>query len=293
VDRIRASLRTTIEGVDWLDDETRAQARGKLDAMTAKVGFPENWFQSELPDAPPGNSYARLALSVARLAFKRAAPRLFEPVDRNEWITSPATTNAFYNPTMNDITLPVAILADPFFSADWTDSTNYGALGSVIGHEMTHGFDDQGRHFDATGKLANWWSEATDAEFRHRAECLVDEFGSFEPLRGQRVDGDLTLGENIADLGGLKLAYEAFVASGERDSPIASFDADQAFFVSYAQVRCENESPELLARDLASDTHSPAEYRVNGVVRNLPAFARAFSCRKGAELAPTDRCEVW
>jgi putative endopeptidase len=293
VDRIRASLRTTIEAVDWLDDDTRAQALGKLDAMNTKVGLPEKWDASNEPEAQAGMSYARLTLDAARLAYARAARRLLEAVDRNEWVASPATVNAFYNPTTNDITLPVAILADPFFSASWTDSTNSGALGSLIGHEMTHGFDDQGRHFDATGKLVKWWSETTDAEFRHRAECLVDEFGSFEPLPGRHIDGELTLGENIADLGGLKLAYEAFTASGERDSPVASFDADQAFFVSYAQLWCANESPELLTVDLGLDPHSPPEYRVNGVVKNLPAFARAFSCRKGAELAPADRCEVW
>jgi predicted metalloendopeptidase len=293
VDRIRTSLRTTIESADWLDDETRMRALDKLDAMNAKVGFPDKWDLSDEPDVRSGGSYARMTLTATRLAFARAVDRLFQPVDRSAWLTSPATNNAFYNPTTNDITLPVAILGDPFFSADWTVSTNYGTLGSLIGHEMTHGFDDQGRHFDALGKLTDWWSGATDGEFRRRAQCLVEEFGPFSPLPDRHVDGSLTLGENIADLGGLKLSYEAFVASGERDSPVKSFTADQAFVVSYAQLWCENPSPELLAQQLATDTHAPGTYRVNGVVRNLPEFARAFDCRKGMELAPTDRCEIW
>ena len=187
----------------------------------------------------------------------------------------------------------MAILEDPFFSNDWASSSNYGVLGAVIGHEMTHGFDDQGRLFDGVGKLGKYWSDAANAEFKQRSDCLVAQFSAYEPAPDRYIDGAATLGENIADLGGLKLSHTAFESAEKDSSPSPRFDREQAFFVSYAQGWCAAQSPEALAHQLSTDVHSRAQYRVNGVVQNLPEFATAFHCKAGAKLAPKARCSVW
>jgi putative endopeptidase len=293
VDAVREALRTDLQSLGWLDDATRQQATDKLDAMIAKVGYPEGWVTRAEPPILANDSFLEDRFAAARFLSDQAARDLSLPVDRSEWAVTPDTTNAFYSPLRNDITLPVAILEDPFFSVDWPASSKYGAIGAVIGHEMTHGFDDDGRRFDGSGKLANFWTDAVDAQFRDRAACLVDQFGAYAPAPGVHIDGSVTLGENIADLGGLKLAHAAFGAAPKQDSPSASFDPDQAFFVSYAQIWCESESTEALEQQLVTDPHAPAQYRVNGVVRNVPEFAKAFHCPKNAELSPPDRCDIW
>jgi len=185
-------------------------------------------------------------------------------------------------------------LQDPFYRRDRPLSFDLGALGSVIGHELTHGFDDEGRHYDGTGKLDQWWTEAANAEFERRTQCLVDQYSSYEAAPGATVDGLLTLGENVADLGGLKLALAVFESdpANARDAK-GGPSSQQQFFLSYAQLHCSNFSPEALALQVASDPHSPDAFRVNGVVRNLPEFERAFACSSGAAMAPVERCEVW
>jgi predicted metalloendopeptidase len=293
VDNLRHELQTDLETVSWFDDVSRQAALSKLVALLAKVGFPDDWALPPEPTTESGASYAKAYFDAQRFDSQLDAQKLTLPVDRSEWEVTPDTTNAFYSPDHNDITIPVAILEDPFFSGDWGASSNYGVLGAVVGHELTHGFDDQGRLFDGQGKLGNTWSDAVVAEFQDRASCLVDQFDAYEPVPGTHIDGMATLGENLADLGGVKLSHAAWKRTKDTSSPSDLFDAEQAFFVSYAQIWCSAESPEALEKSLQSDVHSPAKYRVDGVLRNVPEFAEAFHCSRSAELAPADRCSVW
>jgi endothelin-converting enzyme/putative endopeptidase len=292
-DGIRRALHDDIEGVSWLDDDTRSRALQKLDAMLAKIGYQEPWDLRGEPSVAEGTSYAKAVADAWHRYHDLTSQRLSDPVDRSEWTLSPDVTNAEYSPAENAITVPVAIFESPFFSVNWASAASYGAIGAVIGHEMTHGFDDEGRHYDATGALTNWWTDGVDTEFRNRAACLVDQFGAYEPLPDVHIDGQLTLGENIADLGGLKLAYAAFEKAATRTSPSSRFSPEQAFFVSYAQLWCSNDSDGVVKQELATDPHSPPKFRVNGVVQNIPQFAKAFQCKGGAPLAPRDRCAVW
>jgi putative endopeptidase len=292
-DGIHRALHDDIEGLSWLDDDTRSRALQKLDAMLAKIGYREPWDLRGEPIVADRSSYAEARAEVWRHYHGLTSERLSAPVDRAEWSLSPDVTDAEYSPSENAITIPVAIFESPFYSVKWATAASYGALGAVIGHEMTHGFDDEGRHYDANGALTNWWTDGVDTEFRSRAACLVDQYDGYEPLPGVHVDGQLTLGENIADLGGLKLAHAAFEKLATRSSPSAKFDPEQAFFVSYAQLWCENQSDGVLRQQLATDPHSPSKLRVNGVVRNTPEFAEAFECMRGTPLAPEDRCGLW
>lgn len=293
VTRIRAALAADLGDLSWLDDDSRAVALAKLDALIQKIGYPDGWMGRPEPVVSPSGSFLQDYMGARHDRIEDAVQQFSTPVDRNEWTATPDTTNAFYDPLRNSITIPVAILEDPFFSRDWASSSNYGVLGQVIGHELTHGFDDQGRLFDGTGKLGKYWSDSADAEFQQRESCLVDQFNAYEPAPGLHVDGNATLGENIADLGGLKLAHLALQKVAEDRSPSLKFDREQAFFVAYAQSWCAAESPEALASQLATDVHSPARYRVNGVLQNLPEFASAFQCSRGAKMAPKNRCSVW
>ena len=233
-----------------------------------------------------------LHLSLIRVYRARDAKRVGTTVERSDFPLSPDIANAAYRPQSNDITIALPILQTPFYSEDRPAAFDYGGLGAVVGHELTHAFDDEGRHFDGNGALTDWWSTNAAAEFQQRAKCLVDQYGAYEPVPGAHVNGALTLGENIADLGGMRLAYAAFEAlPGHRGS--GQYSAEQAFFLAQAQTHCSSYSPELQLRLLQSDPHSPDALRVNGVVRNLPEFAEAFSCSAGATLAPEDRCQVW
>lgn len=306
VSRIRSAMRAELSNVPWIDGDTRAQAVAKIDDLLTKVAYPDEWptyaglraWPNTLGYHPafsdPLSSYLDLVDTAQRYYRNLALGQLQMPVDRTVFAASPDTTNAFYNPSRNDITIPVAILDQPFFDLTNSPVLNFGALGSVIGHEITHGFDNYGRHFDGAGRLTDWWTPSVEAEFGTRAQCLVDQYNAYEAVPGTHIDGALTLTENIADLGGLKLAYAAHQATGG-DNLTTGFDADQQFFLSYAQLHCANLSPEYLGLSLLVDPHSPEKYRVNGAVRNVPAFAAAFHCAEGAPLAPpaAERCEVW
>lgn len=291
VTQIRGALSDSFARATWLDDETRARAQEKLTQMLANVAYPDNWPAAPTPPIDGTEAFLTQVVAFDTEQATRNGLLVGKPASREGFGLSPDTTNAEYSPGQNSITIPVAILQDPFYRSDRPLTFNLGALGSVIGHELTHGFDDEGRHYDGTGKLDDWWSEASSSEFERRTQCLADQYSSYEAAPGAPVDGALTLGENVADLGGLKLALAVF----ERN-PSASkggFSPEQQLFLSYAQLHCENGSPEAVALQVATDPHSPDAFRVNGVVRNLPEFARAFSCPAGAALAPVDRCEVW
>jgi len=292
VGQVQSAMRDNQARASWLDEPTRVQAREKLDLLLAKVGYPEPWPVDKL-SIDASKTYLAQRVALAREAAEERAAALSKPVDRTEFWAPPDITNAFYDPQRNDITIPIGVLSDPFYREDRPLEFNFGVLGSVVGHELTHAFDSSGRRFDGQGALVDWWSEDTAAEFEHRAQCLVDQFDRYEALPGLNVDGKRTLDENIADLGGLSLSFAAFRAQPKRSAKSGPFSAEQQFFLAYAQAWCEASSDGVLARQIATDQHAPGRFRVNGSMRNLPGFAEAFACSAGSELAPTDRCQVW
>ncbi len=235
--------------------------------------------------------------------MKRELTKVGKPVDKNEWEMTPPTVNAYYEPTMNEMVFPAGILQEPFYGKQQTPSLNFGAIGMVVGHELTHGFDDEGRQFDAAGNLSDWWSPAVGAEFDKRAACVEHQFDAYVPIDDMHIKGKLTLGENIADLGGLKLSFASLLraeggTSGAAPTPMATvggFTPAQQFFVGFAQAWCANYRPEALRLLVATNPHSPPKYRVNGPLSNLPEFAAAFGCKEGTPMVPAaaQRCEVW
>jgi predicted metalloendopeptidase len=291
-DRARGSLDRRLQGASWLDAPTRAEALAKLAAIVPKIGHP-----SSGPDLAglvlDRGSYLDNLIHLRQRGFEKSAARVGAVVDRSEWNLSPLTVNASYSATANDVTLPAALLASPFLSTSALPAVNFGALGSVLGHEMTHGFDDQGRRFDGDGSLRDWWTPAVAASFEARAACVADQFDAFEPLPGEHVDGTLTLGENIADLGGLDLAYGALFDGSEEVQGGDGFSAQQVFFLAYAQTHCENVRPDLQSLWLVSEPHSPGKLRVNGPLANLPAFRAAFGCFAPGPMAREEVCKVW
>jgi predicted metalloendopeptidase len=285
-------MRDNLAQVSWLDEPTRAQAQAKLELLLAKVGYPERWPDDTL-ELDSNQTFLEQRISVAHSYAQETVNELTRNVDRAEFWASPEITNAFYTDARNDITIPVSVLADPFFAEDRPPEFNFGILGNVVGHELTHGFDSRGRHFDGQGALVDWWSEATAAEFDRRSQCLVDQFDSYEALPGVNVDGKATLDENIADLGGLILSFAAFRAQPKHATAASPFSAEQQFFIAHAQAWCATESEGISARLLASDPHAPHKFRINGSLRNLPEFAEAFACSPGSALAPVARCQLW
>lgn len=300
ITNLTEAYRRSITELDWMSEETKGRALEKLAAFTPKIGHPENFKDYSALETDPtdlvGNS--RRALSVA---FDRELAKLGRPIDRDEWYMTPQTVNAYYNPTMNEIVFPAAILQPPFFHADADDAVNYGAIGAVIGHEIGHGFDDQGSHFDGTGALRNWWTDADREAFDGLTAALVAQYSALSPegADGQTVNGELTIGENIGDLGGLGIAYRAFRIAVEEqgaDAPtIDGLTADQRFFVSWAQAWQSKVRPAETVRRLTVDPHSPPEFRCNQVVRNLDAFHEAFDVTEddGLWMDPAERVAVW
>jgi len=289
VDRIRQALADDLAGVGWLDDATRAAALEKLGALRDRVSAPDDFsaYETDVTSLPPGfaSSYERLYQHGRARSLQRIGT-----VDERAWFMSPIAVNAAYSPSLNAINLPAAILQAPLFDAKFPDLVSYGGIGTVIGHELTHAFDDQGRKHDGAGALADWWTPAVKAQFDARAQCLVDQYGAIEAAPGVHIDGMLTLGENIADVAGVKLAHAALHPTGAR---WADFTDAQLFFLAYAQGWCTSIRPEALATQLRTDPHAPASARVNAVLADTPEFAAAFSCPTGAPLAPATRCSVW
>jgi predicted metalloendopeptidase len=289
VARLRQALRDDLSHLDWLDNPTRAAAIAKLDALRAGVVAPDDFSGYETDLTTVSASFPAAIVQLRQRERARSNARIGGN-DMREWFLAPITVNAAYSPTLNAINIPAAILQSPLFDPSVGEVVNFGGIGTVIGHELTHGFDDQGRKFDATGGLADSWSAATKAQFDARAECVVQQYGNIAPAPGTHIDGQLTLGENIADLGGVKLAYAALHPTNARTS---SFNDRQLFFLSYAQSWCTNLRPEALASSLRTDPHSPASARVNAVLADTPEFAAAFSCQPGKPMAPAKACAVW
>jgi endothelin-converting enzyme/putative endopeptidase len=294
VDALEHALGEDIRALDWMTETTKKQALGKLEAVANKVGYPDVWRDYATLEIVRGDALGnRQRASV--FEWKRDLAKIGRPLDRKEWGMSPPTVNAYYNPLMNDINFPAGILQPPFFDKAMDDGVNFGAIGAVIGHELTHGFDDQGRQFAANGNLSDWWTEADATEFKKRVACFVDQYDSYTAVDDVKLNGKLTLGENVADNGGVRIARLALreVVAGKGAPPRDGFTADQRFFLGWGQIWCQNHTEEA-ARLLAQvDPHSPGRYRVNGVVSNMPEFQKAFGCKPSAPMVRQNACRVW
>jgi putative endopeptidase len=291
-----AAMKTRIENLDWMSDKTKKQALEKLAKVRDKVGYPDVWRDYSTLTIQRGDFYGN-AMRANLFENNRQMAKIGKPVDRGEWGMTPPTVNAYYNPSMNDINFPAGVLMPPLYDLRIDDAPNYGNTGSTIGHELTHGFDDEGRQFDGDGNLRDWWTKKDGEEFEKRANCVRDQYSSYVVVDDVKINGKLTSGEDIADLGGTILAWEAWkeATKGVKLGPIEDLTPDQRFFVGFAQWACENERPENLRVMAATNPHSPGKYRINGVVVNMPEFAAAFQCKAGAALVkkPEAVCKVW
>jgi putative endopeptidase len=299
VNNLKEALADRIKTLDWMDEPTKQQALKKLAAFTVKIGYPDKWLDYSLLRIDRG-PYVLNAMRAAKFEATRDLNKIGKPVDRTDWGMTPPTVNAYYNPNMNEIVFPAGILQPPFFYANADDAVNYGAIGAVIGHEMTHGFDDQGRQYDAVGNLRDWWTPRSAAKFKERSQAIVKQFDEYEPLPGLHVNGELTQGENIADIGGVKLAYAALQKALDknpqaREQKIDGFTPEQRFFLSFAAIWRQKSRDEDTKLRLNTDPHSPARYRVDGPLSNLSEFQKAFNIPDGSAMVrPADkRVNIW
>ncbi|HKS72340.1 MAG TPA: M13 family metallopeptidase [Terriglobales bacterium] len=297
VNDIESAMDEDLSTLDWMSPETKARAKEKLHAIADKIGYPDHWRDYSKLTIRRDDAYGN-ALRATEFEALRELAKIGKPVDRGEWGMSPATVNAYYNPSMNDINFPAAILQAPLYDKNATDAENYGHVGGVVGHELTHGFDDEGRQFDANGNLADWWTAEDAKKFQERADCEVKEYNNFVAVDDVHVNGKLTLGENTADNGGLRLAYIAFLADAKRknidlNQKQDGFTPIQQFFVAYGQSWCGSIRPEQVRLQVQTDPHSPRKFRVNGVVQNMPEMGKAFGCKAGQPMMPENACRVW
>ncbi|MBV9993582.1 MAG: peptidase M13 [Caulobacteraceae bacterium] len=296
VQNVRAALAERIRRVTWMSDATKARALQKLSMLGVKIGYPAKWRDYSRLAIAPDDLVGDVERSTA-FEWDRQVRRLRGPVDRGEWDMTPQTVNAYYDPTKNEIVFPAAILQPPFFDAAADPAVNYGGIGGVIGHEMTHGFDDEGRHFDGSGRLTEWWTAADSAKFVAQTKRLGAQYSAFEPLPGAHIKGDQTMGENIADLGGLLLALDAYHSSlGGRPAPaLDGMTGEQRVFLGWAQVWRGKEREDALRRQLVADVHSPPKFRVDGVIRNIDGWYAAWGVKPGDPLyvSPDERVRIW
>jgi len=294
VDDIEKAMAADLESLDWMTPKTKEQALGKLREILNKIGTNENWQAYETVKILRGDAFGN-SERASRYEVRRQISKIGKPVDKKEWVMSQPTVNAYYEPQQNDINFPAGILQPPFWDNQADDATNYGAIGAVIGHELTHGFDDEGRQFDAQGNLRDWWTPEDAKAFEQRADCFVQQYGGYTAVDDVKLNGKLTLGENTADNGGLRLAYAALMnrLGGEASKKKDSFDAAQRLFLGWGQIWCENRTPELARLRAQTDPHSPGKYRVNGVVSNMPEFQKAFACSVGQPMVKGPACRVW
>ncbi|MDE2143483.1 MAG: M13 family metallopeptidase [Elusimicrobia bacterium] len=296
VENLRAAYAQRIQAVTWMSDATKAKALEKLRKFTPKIGYPDKWIDYSKLRVKPDDLLGNVR-RVGAFEYRRMMAKLGQPVDRGEWGMTPQDINAYYNPVMNEIVFPAGILQAPFFNPAADDAVNYGAIGGIIGHEMSHGFDDQGAEYDGDGRLENWWTEADKKAFQARTAMLVKQFNSYEPIKGQHVNGELTLGENIADLGGLTIALQAYKLSlsGKEAPVINGFTGEQRVFLGWAQAWRGVYRDEAMSQQMSTDPHSPNITRVNGVMRNMPEFYKAFGLKPGDELylPEQDRVGIW
>jgi putative endopeptidase len=294
VNQIEAAMEEDIKSLTWMSAETKTQALEKLHGVTNKIGHPERWRDYSSVTITPDRFFVDATNAMA-FEIRRQLAKIGKPLIRGEWYMTPPTVNANYDPQMNDINFPAGVLQPPAFDPRMDDAPNYGNTGGTIGHELTHGFDDEGRRFDARGNLRDWWTEADGKEFERRASCISDQYSSYVAVDDVHVNGKLTLGEDVADLGGLILAYRAWLkeTTGKSIAPRDGLTPPQRFFVGYGQSWCSNSRPETLRMRAVTDPHSPEKYRTNGVVSNMPEFREAFSCKAGQPMVREPVCKVW
>ena len=297
VNNLIAAFREHLNKLEWMGDETRKAAIAKLDAFKQKIGYPDKWIDYSSLNISR-DSYLANIMRASDFAQARDLNKINKPVDKTEWGMTPPTVNAYNNSLRNEIVFPAGILQAPFFNADADDAINYGSIGAVIGHEITHGYDDSGSNFDLNGNLKNWWAEADKKKFDERASCVVNQFSSFEAEPGLHLIGKLVSGESIADLGGLYVSYDAFLKSMEgkpRPANIDGFTPEQRFFLGWAQIWAEKDTPETVRLLAQSNPHPISRFRVNGPLSNMPQFAAAFQCKDGDPMVrpEKDRCVIW
>jgi endothelin-converting enzyme/putative endopeptidase len=295
VGALEKALDADLKDLPWMTEATKKQALGKLAAIANKIGYPDKWRDYGTVQIARGD-LAGNARRATAFEVKRQLDKIGKPVDRGEWGMTPPTVNAYYSPLLNDINFPAGILQPPFYDNEMDDAVNFGGIGSVIGHEITHGFDDEGRQFAADGTLNDWWTETDAKEFEKRADCFVQEYGSFVAVDDVKLNGKLTLGENTADNGGVRIAYMALLQTlgdAAKAKPIDGFTPEQRFFLGWGQIWCQNRTPESERLRAQTDPHSPGRYRVNGVVSNMPEFWKAFGCKPGSAMVRENACRVW
>jgi len=294
VSHLIAALRTDLQNLPWMSPATRQQALTKLAAFTTKIGYPDRWRDYSAYQVDRG-SYAENLLRGSQFEFKRDLNKIGKPVDRTEWGMTPPTVNAYYNPEKNEIVFPAGILQPPFYDPNADDASNYGGIGAVIGHEMTHGFDDQGRKFDAKGNLRDWWTPEDAKNFDTRAECVSKQFDGYVVEGDLHENGKLELGESIADLGGLMLAYRALEQNieGKPYAPIGGFTPEQRFFISFSQIWATNTRPEYERLLVNTDPHPLARFRGFASPTNMSNFAQAFGCKSGDPMVRSTPCQIW
>ncbi len=294
---IENAMDRDIDTLDWMSATTKTRAKEKLHWVANKIGYPDKWRDYSKLEVKPEDALGN-TLRANEFENDRQLNKIGKPVDHSEWGMTPPTVNAYYDPSMNDINFPAGILQPSFYDPKQDDAVNYGHIGAVIGHELTHGFDDEGKKFDAKGNLSDWWTAEDTKKFEGRTDCLVKEYGGFTAVDDVKVNGKLTLGENTADNGGLVLAYMAYLERAKANGVDLSakkdgFTAPQRFYIGFAQNWCENARPEQVRNQVLTDPHSPDHFRANGAIVNQPGFAEAFGCKKGAPMVPVDSCRVW
>ena len=291
---IELAMENDLKQLPWMGDETRQKALEKLHSIVNKVGYPDKWRDYSALTISPGD-FGGNVLRASQFEDRRQLAKIGKPLDRGEWGMTPPTVNAYYNPQMNDINFPAGVLQPPLFDPKMDDAPNYGNTGSTIGHELTHGFDDEGRQFDAQGNLKDWWTEKDAAEFNRRAKCVSDQYSGYIAVDDIHINGKLTMGEDVADLGGTMLAYYAWkhATAGQDLKPVDGLTPDQRYFVGMAQWACGEVRKETKRERAITDPHSPLEYRINGVVSNMPEFAHAFGCNAGQPMVRENACRVW
>lgn len=296
VENLRSALSERIDKLAWMGDSTKMKAKEKLNKMMVKIGYPDKWRTYEGLQVK-AQHYALNVMAGVEYEFKRNLAKLGKEIDRTEWGMGPQTVNAYYNPLLNEIVFPAAILQPPFFDPKADKAVNYGGIGMVIGHELTHGFDDQGRQFDANGNLSNWWTADDEKRFNELAARFVKQYSAYVPVKDIHINGELTLGENIADLGGMIIAYSAFkkATAGKKEELIDGLTPDQRFFINFAQIWRTHYREEAAIQRLYTDPHSPPKYRVIGTLTNMPEFYTSFNVKEGNKMYTPDtlRCVMW
>ena len=292
--QIEQAMEEDINQLSWMSPETKKNALEKLHSIVNKIGYPDKWRDYSSLDVKP-NDFLGNVVRGTLFESRRQLNKIGKPLDRGEWNITPPTVNAYYDPQMNDINFPAGVLQPPLYDPKLDDAPNYGNTGGTIGHELTHGFDDEGRQFDAKGNLKDWWTKEDGENFTKRADCVVDQYAKYTIVDDIKINSKLTEGEDVADLGGLILAWMAWKVQtkDQQLQPVEGFTPDQRFFIGYAQWACENNRPEDLRVSAVTNPHSPGKYRVNGLVVNMPEFEKAFSCKTGQPMVKENRCRVW